>query len=303
MSSGAERPYYLERRLVRETFDAAAAGYDEAAVLQREVAARMAERLDLIKLTPRRIADVGAGTGDATLTLGRRYRGAQVVALDLAPRMLVQARRKLPRLLRWPRRFHFVCGDAQQLPLAGGGVDLLFSNLTLQWCNDLDAVFREFRRVLAPGGLLMFSTFGPDTLKELRASWRRVDAYTHVNLFMDMHDIGDALVRSGFAAPVMDVETITLTYRELRRLMQDLKAIGAHNVTAGRRRGLMTAARLAELERAYADYRREGLYPATYEVVYGHAWAPTGTAQQAGEPGVATVPLTALRRRGGREAP
>ena len=300
MTSGADRPYHLERRLVRGAFDDSAARYDEAAVLQREVAGRMIERLDLVRLAPGRIADVGAGTGGTALALGRRYRRARVVAVDLAPRMLIHARRKLPRLLRWSRRFHFLCGDAQQLPLANHSVDLLFSNLTLQWCNDPDAAFRDFRRVLPPEGLLLFSTFGPDTLKELRDSWRRVDAYTHVNLFIDMHDIGDALVRAGFAAPVMDVETITVTYREVRQLMRDLKAIGAHNVTAGRRRGLTTAGRLAELERAYGTFRRDGLYPATYEVVYGHAWAPApGAARGASTPGVATVPLETLRRRGG----
>jgi len=167
-----------------------------------------------------------------------------------------------------------VCGDIEQLPLRSAAVGMVWSNLALQWVNDPPRAFAEFRRVLAPGGLLMFSTFGPDTLKELRAAYAGADRYTHVNRFVDMHDLGDMLVHAGFAAPVMDMEYMTLTYPEVRALMHDLKAIGAHNVTAGRRRGMTARATLAQVERNYEVSRRDGRLPATFEVVYGHAWAP-----------------------------
>jgi malonyl-CoA O-methyltransferase len=174
---------------------------------------------------------------------------------------------------------------------------MIFSNLSLQWCNDLGQVLSEFCRVLKPGGLLMFSTFGPDTLKELRESWSKVDQYSHVNAFMDMHDIGDALVRARFANPVMDVERYMLTYPDLDKLMRDLKNIGAHNVMAGRPHGLTGKGRLRRLIAAYEAYRKEGILPASYEIVYGHAWAPETTVQQKAQGGVVKIPLASLRGR------
>ena len=182
---------------------------------------------------------------------------------------------------RWLRRPHAVCADAARVPLASRSVDLVFSNLMLQWCNDPDTVFGEFRRVAAPGGLLTFTTFGPDTLKELRSAWSAADGYSHVNRFIDMHDLGDALVRAGFAEPVMDVEQFTLTYDDLRGLMNDLKAMGAHNVTHGRSRGLTGRRRLAAAVAAYEAFRVDGRLPATWEVVYGHAWVPDAPSGRA----------------------
>jgi malonyl-CoA O-methyltransferase len=160
------------------------------------------------------------------------------------------------------------------LPLRSATIDLAWSNLALQWVNDTERAFAEFHRVLAPGGLLMFSTFGPDTLKELRAAFSNVDRHSHVSRFIDLHDIGDILVRCGFADPVMDMEPFTLTYSDVRALMHDLKAIGAHNVTRERPRGLTGRARLAAVTVAYEPLRRDGKLPATFEVVYGHAWKP-----------------------------
>lgn len=258
-----------EREQLRRAFDAAAESYDEAAVLQHEVGRRLIERFELIRLVPERVLDVGAGTGATTLALMKRYRKAVFTALDVSPRMLRRARRRPPP---W-RRLRCVVGDAQDLPLADNSFDLVFSNMTLQWCADLDAAFGEMQRVLRPGGLLMFTTLGPDTLRELREAWSEADGYTHVNAFTDMHDIGDALTRKGFADPVMDTEHFTLTYARVRELMADLKAIGAHNVTGGRARGLTGRHRLRAMERAYERRRdAEGRLPATYEVVYGHAW-------------------------------
>ncbi|MBA1148703.1 malonyl-ACP O-methyltransferase BioC [Ectothiorhodospiraceae bacterium WFHF3C12] len=254
---------------LRRSFDAAAESYDEAAVLQREVGRRLIERFELVRLAPARVLDVGAGTGATTLDLMKRYRKAGFTALDVSPRMLARARR---RATFW-RRPRCVAGDAQALPFADNSFDLVFSNMTLQWCGDLDEAFGEMQRVLRPEGLLMFSTLGPDTLRELREAWSEADGYSHVNAFMDMHDVGDALGRKGFSDPVMDVEHFTLTYERVRELMSDLKAIGAHNVTGGRARGLTGRRRLKAMEGAYERHRgKDGRLPATYEVVYGHAW-------------------------------
>ncbi len=185
----------IDKRDVQASFGRAAADYDRVAVLQREVGERLLKRLDAIRVAPERVLDLGTGTGYIARALLKRYRGARVVALDIAPPMLAQAR----RCAGWWRRPRFVCGDIERLPFAEHSVDMLLSNLTLQWCNSLDAVFAEFRRVLRPGGTLLFTTFGPDTLRELRASWAAADAHTHVNRFLDIRDVGDALVRAGLS--------------------------------------------------------------------------------------------------------
>lgn len=281
-----ERLHRLDRRQLRRAFARAAAGYDAAAVLQREVRGRLLERFDVIKLQPQTILDAGCGTGHGTAALRRQWPGARIIGLDIARPMLEQARRNQPRRW-WPGggRTHWVAADANRLPLPDESVDFIFSSLMLQWCDDLDAALGELRRVLRPNGLLLFSSFGPDTLRELRAAWAEVDAAPHVNRFIDMHDVGDALLRAGFDQPVMDVEHFTLTYARAVELMRDLKRIGAHNVAAGRARGLTGPRRLAAVERAYAAFRMaDGRLPATYEVVYGTAWAHPFSMRRGGGP-------------------
>lgn len=286
-------PLRLDAKSVRRTFERAAATYDSAAVLQREVGQRMAERLALVKLQPAAILDAGCGTGDALAELRTRFPAAFIVGLDLAQAMLVAARRRtaagiaaerslLTRLLG-PRAGAsgepaLVCADACRLPLAGNRVDLVWSNLALQWINEPQTAFAEFHRVLRVGGLLSFTTFGPDTLMELRAAFSGIDRATHVSRFIDMHDLGDMLVTTGFAEPVVDMEKLTLTYADATALMRDLKAIGAHNATAGRPRGLTGRARWQRLLDALEAFRRDGRLPATFEVVYGHAWKPEARA-------------------------
>ncbi|MCP5141078.1 MAG: malonyl-ACP O-methyltransferase BioC [Gammaproteobacteria bacterium] len=285
-----------QKRRIRARFNRAAPDYEAAAVLHREVEARVLERLDYVRLQPAVVLDIGAGPGTGSRLLMQRYPKAKVIALDLAERMLQIARGKAPR---WPnplRKLHCVCGDAESLPFASGSVDLIYSNLSLQWCADLSATFREFRRVLAPGGLLMFTTFGPDTLRELRAAWAQVDGFAHVNEFVDMHDIGDALVHAQMAEPVMDMEVFTLTYGKADEVMRDLKVIGAQTVTGAKQGGLTGRARLNAVAEAYESFRADGVLPATFEIVYGHAWAPPeGTALKR-EDGSVAVPLTGLRR-------
>jgi malonyl-CoA O-methyltransferase len=285
----------IDKASARRSFERAAAAYDQAAVLQREIADRMLERLAYVRLDPRLVLDLGAGTGYAIPALRRRFRGARVLALDFALGMLQRARRQGS----WLNRPWLLCADAESLPLADGAVDLVFSNATLQWCNDLDRTFAELLRVLRPGGLLMFTTFGPDTLRELRAAWAEVDGYSHVSPFLDMHDIGDALVRARFADPVMDAERLTLTYGSVRDLMRDLKVLGTHNATVERPRGLTGPKRLAAVERAYEGHRRDGRLPASYEVVYGHAWVP----EHKPIPGGVAIPVSAIRRHGDKNGP
>lgn len=290
-------PYQLNKRLVRESFDRAAPGYDDVALLQQTIAQRLLERLDLIKLQPQRILDVGAGTGQLTLQLTRRYKNCEVIALDLAPAMLRLARQRLGILDKWFGKQRFICGDADHLPLADNSVDMIISNFAIQWCSDLDQTFTEFQRVLKPNGLLLFTTFGPDTLKELRQAWRTVDDAIHVNSFIDMHDIGDAMMRAKFSDPVMDTERLTLTYKDGMAVMRDLKAMGAHNVSAGRSHALTGKQKLQQMLTAYDTFRNsEGLLPATYEVVYGHAWgAETQSHQQ--NSGEIHIPLSQINRR------
>jgi len=274
----------IDKRAVRLAFDRAAPTYDAAAVLQHEVCRRNLERLDFIRHVPARILDAGSGTGNAWPGLARRYPRAQIVALDLAPGMLRHARGRQP----WHRRLlgrvpAVVCGDLERLPLAGATIDLAWSNLALQWVNTLPQAFAEMRRVLVPGGMFMFATFGPDTLKELRAA-QPDTGEARVSHFIDMHDIGDMLVKAGFADPVIDMEMFTLTYGSVREVMRDLQAIGASNANAGRSRALSGKAWLSAVERNYEALRRDGRLPATFEVIYGHAWRPQTRTGPGGRP-------------------
>jgi malonyl-CoA O-methyltransferase len=288
--------YKIDKARVRASFDRAAKTYDAAAVLQAEVRQRMLDRLDLVKISPELILDAGCGTGHASVALSRRFKQARIISLDIALGMLrLTARQevRLKRLLGLSKRTQ-VCADIEQLPITGLSVDLLWSNLAIQWCNDLDAAFTEAYRVMKPEGLLMFSTFGPDTLKELRQASSADPDHVHVSRFIDMHDIGDAIVRAGFTAPVLDVERFTLTYDDVVAVMRDLKAIGAHNAADGRARGLLGKGFLRQLTENYEQFRADGKLPATFEVVYGHAWKPE--SKPVYEDGVSPVMFTPRKK-------
>jgi len=264
---------FPEKRAVRRSFERAARTYDRHNVLQCEIGLRLLKHLDPIRVEPRLIVDVGCGTGLFFEELRKRFAKPPMVGVDFARAMLDKAQGRTPwwrKALRLDRPL-LVCGDAERLPLASGSAQLVFSNLALQWC-DPGAVFAEVSRVLEPGGLFLFSTFGPDTLKELRSAFAAVDGYAHVNAFIDMHDLGDGLVHAGLADPVMEMEMITLEYACVEAVARDLKAIGAHNALPGRPRGLSGRGRWRDVIAHYERHRREGVLPATYEVVYGHAW-------------------------------
>jgi malonyl-CoA O-methyltransferase len=297
----AQDAFHLDRRRVAASFDRASGSYDRAARLQQLVRDELAQRLRELAPRPRRILDLGCGTGEATVALRRHFRGAQVTGLDLAPSMVLATRRRS----RFWRPLSAVVADTQALPFAAASFDVVFSSLMLQWCEQPDRAFAEIHRVLAPDGVLLFSTFGPGTLAELRAAWAAVDDAVHVNRFIDMHDLGAALQRAGFREPVLDVDRHRLHYADVRGLMRELKAIGAHNVNAGRPRGLTGRHRLAAMEADYETLRAPAGLPATYEVVYGTAWSAGGGGNGGARVGVApeaAVPLDSLRARlrGGR---
>ncbi len=268
--------FAIDKRTMRRAFSRAALGYDASAVLQREVCKRMLERLDFIRLKPGRLLDAGSGTGWGGRQLSERYPDAEVISLDIAIGMLEAAKKSAGwwQKLFGGRRQMAVCADVEALPLMSDSVEMVWSNLALQWCNDLPSTFVDLHRVLKAEGMVMFSTFGPDTLKELRQAFMGVDEHNHLNRFADMHDIGDMLVHAGFSEPVMDMEYITLTYDDVKSVLNDLKAIGAHNATQGRGKGLMGKTAFGRLIENYEKFRRDGKLPATYEIVYGHAWKP-----------------------------
>lgn len=282
----------LDKRRLRQSFAQAADTYDAAAVLQREIADRLLARLEVVRLQPQVILDIGCGTGYDLRQLSKRYPRAQVLGLDIAESMTRRARRRLGRWRRISGRSMFACGDAERLPFGTASMDMVVSNLALQWC-DPRIVFAEARRVLRPGGLLMFTTFGPDTLRELRAAWRAADNAAHVHAFIDMHDLGDMLIHAGFADPVMDMEAFTLTYADVRGVMRDIKQLGAHNVAVSRARGLTGKVRFARFRAAYEALAQDGKIPATYEAVYGHAWAPETEPMR---DGVAAIPVGRIGR-------
>lgn len=271
--------FYNEKESIRHAFDKAASSYDAAAVLQREVVARLFERLALINLQPTVVLDAGSGTGAAAPLLRERFADAQLIELDLALNMLKTSRAKTAGIKKWLSFFASnksaaICADIEQIPLADESVDLIWSSLTIQWCNTPDATFKEFSRILKPGGVVIFSSLGPDTLKELRTAFAGIDGHQHVNQFIDMHDLGDALLKHGLTMPVMDMEYITMTYPTVKAVMHDLKHIGANNKMNGRRNGLLGRAAWQQIQAQYEAFRRDQVLPCTYEVVYGHAFKP-----------------------------
>jgi malonyl-CoA O-methyltransferase len=280
----------LDVRHIRHAFGRAAPTYAQHAALQREVEDRLLERLEYYSGKPARVLDVGCGPGHASEALRKRFVPAQVIALDLALPMLRRVRKG------WRRPLARVCADARALPLPEASIDVLYSNLCVQWIDDLPALFDEFRRVLRPGGYLALSTFGQDTLAELRAAWAGVDNTPHVSEFAHIAQVGDALMAAGFRDPVLDADRFTLTYTDAAELMRELKALGATNADARRSRGLTGKRRYRHALEAYERFRRDGVLPATYEVISAHAFAPEPGQPRRGQGGeVASFPVEKLR--------
>ncbi|HIF51182.1 MAG TPA: malonyl-ACP O-methyltransferase BioC [Thiotrichaceae bacterium] len=293
MKDSIQNNYQLDSKSVREAFNVAATKYDDAALLQQTVADRLIESFEHIKIKPKTILELGAGTGYGSRLLKQLFKKAQIYQVDISVEMIKNSRTHTPRFFS---NNHFLCADANKIPLVNNSVDCVFSSLMLQWCNDLDQVFSEIKRVLKPGGVFMFASFGPDTLKELRESWRKVDNKVHVNAFVDMHDIGDSLMRNGMDAPVLSIEHIILTYDGCKQLMRELKNIGAHNVNNGRRKTLTGKQRLQKVMKHYESYRKNNKLPATYEVIYGHAWKSETVKNIKTDTNIQTISLADLKK-------
>jgi malonyl-CoA O-methyltransferase len=284
----------LDKRRIRAAFGRAAPGFEKADFLHRDIRDRLLNRLHLVQIQPERILDLGAGGGAAAARLAASYPGSTALALDSCRQMLAS------------RAFEgtatsaaAICADAARLPLADASIDLIFSNLLLHHCPDLDAVLSEMRRVLRFPGLLIFSSFGPDTLIELRKAWAAADDHSHVSVFMDMHDMGDALIRAGFAEPVLDVEQLTVTYENLARFMQDLRSVGSINATDNRNPGLTSTGRWQRMVDAYETFRNsEGRLPATLEIVFAVAWSADPGSGARIRDGAIEIPLDTLKPRG-----
>ncbi|TXH77821.1 MAG: malonyl-ACP O-methyltransferase BioC [Lysobacteraceae bacterium] len=306
----------FDPRQVRRAFSRASTSYASAARLQREIEARLLESLDYYAQgrpesaqTPTVVVDLGSGPGGASRALRARWPKARVLSLDHALPMLraqigapagaFGALRK--RFTRAPDR---ICADARALPLADDCVDLLFSNLCLQWIEDLPAVFAGFRRVLKPGGMIVVSTFGPETLHELREAFAVADAVPHVSPFASIAQFGDALIGSGFRNPVLDRDELVTRYDDLSALMRELRAIGATNALRARRHTLTGRGRFAAAAQAYERWREpcgdgvSAALPATWEVITAIAWAPEhGVPIREGDRDVARFPANAIQLR------
>jgi malonyl-CoA O-methyltransferase len=285
-------------RDVARSFGAASATYDAAAALQTQVRAELLARLDLLKAPPLAVLDLGAGTGHAAKAIKQKFRRAAVTAVDVAAPMVAMARKQS----RFWRRIKCVEADVRQLPFPDRSFDLVFSSLMLQWVDPLDDALTEVRRVLKPGGLFLASSFGPLTLLELRQAWASVDDAVHVNEFIDMHDFGGALQRAGFTEPVLDTDRHVRYHTTPIALMQELKAIGAHNLNPERPRGLTGKGALRKMMAAYETRRVEGGLPATWQVVYATAWAPVERdamhgAVAAAQDGEVRIDLVRLKSR------
>ncbi|MEJ2604056.1 MAG: methyltransferase domain-containing protein [Gammaproteobacteria bacterium] len=282
--------YAFRRRDVRRRADESAGQGGD--FLSRHTRSELLGRLSLTTLDPRRVLDAGAATGAASRELAARYRQARVVSMDLSPRRMAAARRGHGR---FARRYEVV-GDAARLPFRGGVFDLVFANLLLPFFPEPQSIAREVARVLRPEGLFTFSSLGPDSFLELREAWRSVGSEPRVPAFLDMHDIGDALVAAGFRDPVLDVERLTITYGEPDDLWRDLRAAGARNTLAERRRGLATPGLFRRATGHWERSRREGRLPLSVELVYGHCWGGNALPASPGSGEIRISPDRILRR-------
>ena len=284
----------LDVAALRRGFDQASAHYEQHAVIQARAREELLSRLSLLAFQPRHILDLGCGTGQGVMDLRQRFKSARVTAVDSAQQMLVATRR---RGSFW-KPVTCVLGDAQRLPFKTGSIDLVFSNLLAPFSPNLDALMREVRRVLSPRGYWTFSTLGPDTLKELRAAFLSAGRQPAIHPLFDMHDVGDALGRAGFADPVMDVDRCLLTYPSLMALHQDLKGMGARSGLATRSKGLLGRQVFARIESHYqrSGVDTDGRLMASCEIIYGQAWCPGSEPPIRGRRQETVVPLSALQR-------
>ena len=286
----------LDKKKIIFYFNRAAASYDSVAALQPTVGNTLLQRLAGIRLQPQTILDLGCGTGQASLRLQSTYPTAQIIAFDKAAAMLKQGQYKAPSVHN--ARLHWLNGEAESLPFRNHSIDLVYSNLMLHWSNDFAGTLSEIKRILKPNGLLLFTLVGTDTLKELRSCWAQADNRPHVHVFPDLHDIGDILTQVNFSDSVLDIEHFTLRYATVVDLMRDLKQLGAQNTATERHRALTSKKALRTVVDAYECFRdSQGKLPATWEIVYGHAWATALFAKPITTPSEMSIPIAQI---GGR---
>lgn len=274
---------------VCNAFHKQAGVYDRVALVQREIGEQLFERLTYLKMEPNYVLDLGCGTGVFSKLLKKKYPKAKIVSLDIAHGMLLEAQAKY----RWsPKNVFFTRADMHALPFKNNLFDLIFSNQVLHWSTDWPQLMRELNRVMHIGGCLMFSTLGPDTFLELRGEEER--RFAHTNSFMDMHDIGDILLREHFLDPVVDMEKLSVHYDDWQALLRSLKNQGVRNVSTNRNPGLTGKRAWQSFENSVQQYQTvEGKFPLTYEVVYGHAWKGEMHCSKAGVE--TSIPVSALR--------
>ena len=289
-----DNPYALRPDDVARAFDDAAATYPAAAVVADVTRAELLERLDVLTLQPACVLDAGCGDGQALVALAERYPDAELVGTDVSPGMLARTQARLEAAGVEAR---LEAGDLHDLSLPTGSVDMVFCNQVLPWCYDTERVLAQFRRILRADGVLHLATLGPDTLKELSRAFVGIDRDVHVHYFYDMHDVGDAVARAGFAEPVMDAEPLTLTYADLKSLHADLRRAGGRNLAKGRPRGLTGRGRYARIEAALEANRQGGRLPLTYELVYGQAFATPRRPNKILPDGEIAVPFDELITR------
>jgi malonyl-CoA O-methyltransferase len=285
----------LDEIQIAHCFNKASKAYDEVAVLQQRVGESLLNRLEGIRCKPQTILDLGCGTGYFAAFFKKIYPAAKIIGLDKSNGMLAQAqvKEKKYRLTNT----HWACGCAENLPFSDHSFELVYSNLMLHWSNNFSQSLNEISRILKPGGLLLFSMVGPDTLQELRHCWRTIDNRPHVHLFVDMHDLGDNLLQTPFIDPVMDVEYFTLLYSEALDLMKELKKLGVQNLARDRQRGLTSKGALKKLLQAYECFRSQaGKLPATWEIIYGHAWATEKKPQSQNNLNEIKIPVNSIIR-------
>lgn len=285
----------LEQTHIARHFNKAARTYDSVAVLQQQVGKYLLERLQGIRCSPQIILDLGCGTGYFEPFLNKLYPTAKIVGLDKSSGMLSQAQLKETKYslggINW------VNGYAEKLPFRDHSFELIYSNLMLHWSSNFIECLKEIHRILKPEGLLLFSMVGPDTLQELRYCWKTVDEHPHVHQFVDMHDIGDNLLQTSFAHSVMDVEYFTLLYAEALDLMRELKKLGVQNIAKNRQRGLTSKGTLKKLIQTYEGFRsQEGKLPATWEIIYGHAWSAEKQSEKPKEVDEIKIPINCIIR-------
>jgi len=265
--------------------------YDKHSEVIHLIGERLIEKLDFIKLSPECVLDLGSGTGQFLKPLKKRFPKAKIIGVDIALSMLKQNRKKQG----WFNKFPLCVANNINLPFKDNSVDFIFANMLLPYCLDLSKTFKEMTRVLKPEGLLLFSSCGPDTLKELKLAWQAVDTYEHVNRFVDMHDIADVLLGENFSDPVVDMEMLTVNYTSIKQLLKDLKGSGSINLNSDRFKGLSSLQRLAKLKDNYP--KKAQYFPATIEIIYGHAWGSDIKGSHLNDDGNVSIAINRIRRK------